>query len=641
MAVELATAYVSIVPSAKGIGKALAQELGDELGPESDRIGEESGKRAGDNFGKHMAIAAGAAFAAVKVGQFLGDTISAASDLQESVSKVNVVFGDSAGEIEDWSKTSATAMGISKQAALEATGTFGNLFSAMGIATPQAADMSTNLTQLASDLASFNNVKPEEALEALRAGLVGETEPMRRFGSNISAARIEMEAARLGLVKYTTNQKELIEIADKGLVLDKQWAEAAGKYGSESSQALAIREKINKNDEKFREAKKGEAQDLDAAAKAQASYSLIMQDTALAQGDFARTSDGLANKQRIMAAQWADMKTQIGGALLPALSAVVGFISNQLIPAIQWLGDHKELLIGAFVGATVALSAWAVVAIQAAIANGTLAASTLAAALPFIAIGVAIAALVAGVIWAYENWGWFREAVDAVARFLQDPLLPIIEKIAGFIREHFVPTVIILGNVLTLGVVPAARAVVDVFRDHIIPAVSDVIGWFGDLAASASEKVDAIKGFFGDLKTFFTNLPGDMKTAAGNMWDWIWDTFKSAINKVIDGWNTLRDKLQVSVHLDIPLAPDVDFDSGPILPRITPLALGGRAEAGRIHLVGENGPELFIPDTPGTVVPNGAAVAGGNTYVLHLHSIHQDPDVIAKFRQMELLQGPL
>src|SRR5215216_4816431 len=116
MAVELATAYVSIVPSAKGIGARIQSELSDEMGPAADRVGDETGKRAGDRFGKVMAVGAAAAFAAVGVGKILGDTVSAASDLNESMSKVNVVFGDNAAAIVDWSKTSSTSMGLSQQA---------------------------------------------------------------------------------------------------------------------------------------------------------------------------------------------------------------------------------------------------------------------------------------------------------------------------------------------------------------------------------------------------------------------------------------------------------------------------------------------------------------------------------------------
>src|SRR3954453_17612132 len=185
-----------------------------------------------------------AAFAAEKVGSFLKESVTQASDLSESTSKVGAVFGDSAQSVLDFAANASTAFGQTRGQPLEAAGTFGNLLRSIGLTSSQAADMSTSMVGLASDLASFNNTDPAEALEALRAGLTGETEPLKRYGINLNDATLKAEAMRLGL--DTTGST------------------------------------------------------LSANTKAQAAYSLIMQQSSLAQGDFARTSSGLANQQRIM-----------------------------------------------------------------------------------------------------------------------------------------------------------------------------------------------------------------------------------------------------------------------------------------------------------------------------------------------------
>src|SRR4029453_18742362 len=104
-------------------------------------------------------------------------------------------------DILAWSKTSATSMGTSQRAALEATGTFGNMLVPMGVARDRAAQMSKRMVTLGADMASFNNASPEETLDAIRAGLAGETEPLRRFGVFLSEARIQQEALNLGLIK--------------------------------------------------------------------------------------------------------------------------------------------------------------------------------------------------------------------------------------------------------------------------------------------------------------------------------------------------------------------------------------------------------------------------------------------------------
>lgn len=195
--------------------------------------------------------------------KLLGDSISLSSSVGESLSKNEVLFGRSAKAVEAFSKTSALSFGISQAAALEYTGVFGNLFRAVGVGEKSAAKSSVALTKLASDLASFNNTSIEDALEALRSGLVGETEPLRRFGVNINDAQLRQEALRLGLIKTTKDA-------------------------------------------------------LSPQNKALAAQALIFKQTKKAQGDFRRTSKGLANQQRILSGQVSDLKVKLGNELRPA-----------------------------------------------------------------------------------------------------------------------------------------------------------------------------------------------------------------------------------------------------------------------------------------------------------------------------------
>ena len=198
--------------------------------------------------------------------------------MNETTSKTKVVFGGSSKAVTDFAKNAATSMGLSRQEAMEAAATFGNLFVSMKIGAPQAAEMSTEMVKLAGDLASFNNASPADTLEALRSGLVGETEPLRKFGINLNDADLRQKALSMGLVKTTKDV-------------------------------------------------------LPPAIKAQAAYALILDQSKTAQGDFARTSDGLANKQRILSAQWKDAQATIGSLLLPAMltlvSAMSGFITRR------------------------------------------------------------------------------------------------------------------------------------------------------------------------------------------------------------------------------------------------------------------------------------------------------------------------
>lgn len=199
--------------------------------------------------------------------------VKTAVDIGESTSKNQVLFGRYSKSIDEFAKSTATSFGVSRAAALEATGTFGNLFVALDIAPKKSAEMSTALVKLAADMASFNNASPEEALDAIRSGLVGETEPLRRFGVNLNDAALRTEALRMGLVKTT---KEALTPQQKALAVN----------------------------------------------------ALLFKQTEKAQGDFHRTSGSLANQQKILNAQFSDSAAALGEKLLPAATKVVSGLSK-------------------------------------------------------------------------------------------------------------------------------------------------------------------------------------------------------------------------------------------------------------------------------------------------------------------------
>ena len=215
----------------------------------------------------------------VALGAVVNKTINDASNLQEAQSKVTAVFGDQAKGILAWSKTTSSAIGISSRSALDAVGTYGNLFQAFGITRVESGKMSKTLVELAADIASFSNVPIQEVLDALRSGLSGETEPLKRHGVALTEDRIKIEARN-----------------------------------------LAIYDGVGA---------------LNAAQKAEAIYSLILRDTVLAQGDVARTAGGLANQKKFLAAQVEDLSGTFGAVLLPVMVNVVGVIRNQVLPNIQ------------------------------------------------------------------------------------------------------------------------------------------------------------------------------------------------------------------------------------------------------------------------------------------------------------------
>ena len=140
------------------------------------------------------AAGAGAGIIAPQVIAQLSAAVDVASNLNEQVSKSRVVFGDSSKVIEDWAKTTANGIGVARDQAVEAAATFGSMFRQAGQAGSDAANLSKSVVQLAGDLASFNNTGVDEALTALRSGLSGEIEPLRRFQVFLTEAAVQQRA---------------------------------------------------------------------------------------------------------------------------------------------------------------------------------------------------------------------------------------------------------------------------------------------------------------------------------------------------------------------------------------------------------------------------------------------------------------
>jgi phage-related protein len=242
-----------------------------------------------ETFGDKMTKAgkvAGAALAAatvaagvfaVKIGV---EAVKAASNLSETVSKVGVLFGKTSKDIEKFAEGAASSLGQTKQQALDAAATFATFGKAAGLSGQDLSKFSIDFVKLSSDLASFNNTSPEQAINAIGSALRGEAEPLRAYGVLLDDASLRQEALALGIVNTTKN-------------------------------ALTPQQKV-------------------LAAQA-----LIYKQTGAAQGDFERTSDGLANKTRILTAQLENAKTTIGTALLPIVLQLATAFSEKVIPLVQ------------------------------------------------------------------------------------------------------------------------------------------------------------------------------------------------------------------------------------------------------------------------------------------------------------------
>jgi phage-related protein len=270
----IASAFVRVTPDTRDFPRELDKGIAGPLDAMSNRLSSTFKKIGG-------ALVAG--FAAAKGFEWIKGAISSASDLNETISKTGEVFKESAAEILEWSKASAGAFGQSRKQALDAASTFAVFGKAAGLTGKDLVEFSTKLTGLASDLASFYNTSPEDAIVAIGAALRGEALPMRRYGVLLDDATLKQKAFQLGLIKTTKTA-------------------------------------------------------LTPQAKVLAAQALIFDQTKDAQGDFARTSNQLANTQRILTARLEDVKAAIGQGLLPVVLTLAEAFAKML-PVLQRAGE--------------------------------------------------------------------------------------------------------------------------------------------------------------------------------------------------------------------------------------------------------------------------------------------------------------
>lgn len=195
------------------------------------------------------------------------DAIDISSSLTEVENVVRTTFGNYEKLIQNFSKTSIQDFGMSELTAKQVASRFQAMGTAMGFSQRKMADMSLQLTKLTADMASFYDMEQSDVARNLQAVFTGETEPLRKYGLDLTQATL------------------------------KEWAMKQGLDADISS--------------------------MTQAEKTMLRYQYVMANTAAAQGDFARTSDTWANQIRILKQSFEQLAAIIGGALINAFKPFV------------------------------------------------------------------------------------------------------------------------------------------------------------------------------------------------------------------------------------------------------------------------------------------------------------------------------
>jgi hypothetical protein len=205
-----------------------------------------------------------------------------AMEATESENLFEVSLGKSAEAVREWSNKISNELGLNEYAVRKNAATFNTMFESMGIGTEKAVKMSEGLTQLAYDMASFYNIKPEVAFEKLRSGISGETEPLKQLGVMINDTTTKAYALKTGIIKQ-------------------------GETMTEQEKVIAR-------------------------------YGLILESTSKAQGDLARTIDSPTNKLRIMQERISEMAIKIGEVLIPTFERLLSIFE----PIIRAIGNMDK-----------------------------------------------------------------------------------------------------------------------------------------------------------------------------------------------------------------------------------------------------------------------------------------------------------
>lgn len=208
---------------------------------------------------------------ALGIGKVIKDSIQTGMNAVESDSLFETSLGKWSDSVRTWSEEMSNALGLNAVAMRKNTGVIFNMTSSMGVAEENALKMSKGISLLSEDMASFYNLDSSEAFNKLRAGLTGETEPLKALGILVDENTIKQVAYQQG-------------IAETGSELTQQ-------------------------------------------QKVLARYMAILQQTGNAQGDLARTIDSPANQLRMLKNQVSQLGLAFSNFLMPIISAVLPYIT--------------------------------------------------------------------------------------------------------------------------------------------------------------------------------------------------------------------------------------------------------------------------------------------------------------------------
>jgi hypothetical protein len=514
-------------------------------------------------------------------------------------------------------------MGLAQQTALDMVSTYGDMGTSMEIPTEKAAEMGMELTKRAADLASFKNIKIDVANTALNAVYTGETESLKKLGVVMTQANLEQFALQQGMEKA---YKEMTE-----------------------------------------------------AEKVQLRYSYVMEKTNNASGDFARTSDGYANSQRILAESLKQVGTELGQVLLPIMTPLI----QKVTELVQWfsgLDQRTKGIIVAIIGVvaaigplliifgTLASSASSIIALVTKLSGAggvgglTGLSTAFTSILAPIAAAIAIFALVAVAIkQLWENneifrsvltraWEGIKETINIAWSTIIKPIFETMKAVMLSIWEEgikplwdnwvkFVGVIVVNMTRLWNSIKPIVDWFIKTFGPVLTAIFNVVANVFGGMVNGilkvAGGLLTSIGSIFGNVISIFQGIIDFVKNVFTGNWKGAWEAVKNIFKNIMSGLSTVLktplnsiirminavigglSRINIKIPSWVPGFGGKKF--GISIPKIPMLAEGGYLYGGAA-IVGEAGAELLTQQ-------------GGRTRVTPLNGSSNEGDII-DYRKM-------
>lgn len=566
----------------------------------------------------------------------VGLSVKNASDLGESVNAVNVIFKEASGTIMKFGDTSAQSAGLSRRAFFQAVTPIGAMLQNMGLSAGEAADQSVMLAQRAADMASVFNTDLGTALTAIQAGLRGEADPIEKFGVGLSETAVKAYAVSQGMI--------------------------------------------------------GLKDEMDAQTKVTARLGLFTEQTNKIAGDFANTSDGLANKSRILAADLENMNAKLGEGLKPILEAILKVIVPVIEAAGKWAEANPKLSQGIVI-LTAGLGALLVILSPVIFALGMLSTASIALGigmLPIMGIMAAItvgAGLLIAAIYLIvanwdllkaktaEAWDWIKARTDEAITFVvekatwmwnglksvMDGISEMFQAVWNGIKVAFTAWVSFIVGLVIIAFEAMGLDAVEIWNG-MIGGISAAIDWarsgisfFMEWVSSAwsatwrlvssvasaiwTAITNTVKGALSGIVAFFS----PMLASLGAAWDGFWT---SAGNKVKSAWEGIKATVKDGINWVLSKINDaiakvnsvIAAGAGALgikvitIPSIPLLAKGGDVVSAGSAMVGENGPEILSLPRGARVTPLDHGAGGGPSITINVNNatVMDADDVVEK-----------